>query len=306
MIDLSIIILSYNTKEMLRKCLHALAEVTLKDTKTKYEVIVVDNASTDGSLAMVEKEFPNVIRIKNKSNVGFAKGNNPGVKAAKGNYLLFLNSDAILEEQPEEFPLRSLLAFMNEHPEAGAVTCRVNLMNGKIDDACHRGFPTPWNSLCHFSGLGKLFPHSNLFNGYHLGYNHLDQVHEIDALAGAFMLVRRKAGDDVGWWDEDYFFYGEDLDFCFELKMKGWKIFFVPEVTVVHYKGVSSGIKEVSQDITRATNAEKIFITNARFEAMKIFYQKHYISHYPKLVTYMVMKAIDLKLQSTLHKYKAY
>lgn len=303
MVNLSVIILSYNTKEMLRKCLIALEAEIAKDTKTKYEVIVVDNASTDGSLSMVEKEFPAVIRIHNKSNVGFAKGNNPGVRVAKGEYVLFLNSDAILEKQTEEYPLRFLLSFMDDHPQAGAITCRVNLSNGEIDDACHRGFPTPWNSLCHFSGLGKLFPHSKVINGYHLGYQHLDQVHEIDALAGAFMLVRRKAGDHAGWWDEDYFFYGEDLDFCYELKQKGWKIFFVPDVTVVHYKGVSSGIKDVSQTITKATIQEKIAITNARFEAMKIFYQKHYVAHYPKIVTYLVMKAIDIKLHATLQKY---
>lgn len=303
MVNLSVIILSYNTKEMLRKCLIALQAEIAKDTKTKYEVIVVDNASTDGSLPMIEEEFPTVIRIQNKSNVGFAKGNNPGVRVAKGEYVLFLNSDAILEKQTEEYPLRFLLSFMDDHPQAGALTCRVNLSNGEIDDACHRGFPTPWNSLCHFSGLGKLFPYSKLINGYHLGYQHLNQVHEIDALAGAFMLVRRKAGDQIGWWDEDYFFYGEDLDFCYELKQKGWKIFFVPDVTVVHYKGVSSGIKDVSQTITKATVQEKIAITNARFEAMKIFYEKHYIAHYPKIVTYLVMKAIDFKLQSTLQKY---
>lgn len=206
MTDLSIIILSYNTEAFLRECLKSLFAVLRHDKSITSEVIVVDNASSDNSVAMVKKEFPEVLLIENKENSGFAKGNNLGIKKAKGAYVLFLNSDAVIADTPDALPFRYLLSFMKEHEHVGALTCRVNLPNRTIDDACHRGYPTPWNAFCHFSGLGSLFSSSTFFNGYHMGYRHLDIPHEIDALAGAFMLVKRDAGEAVGWWDEDYFF----------------------------------------------------------------------------------------------------
>ncbi|HYM65402.1 MAG TPA: glycosyltransferase family 2 protein, partial [Candidatus Sulfotelmatobacter sp.] len=131
--------------------------------------------------------------------------------------------------------------------------------------------------------------------GYNLGYMDLSKTHVIDALAGAFMIVRRKAGEEVGWWDEDYFFYGEDLDFCFMLKQKGWKVYYVPEVSILHYKGVSGGIKKDSQKITTASKETKKFATKWRFAAMRIFYKKHYEQKYPWIVTRLVYLGIYLK-----------
>jgi GT2 family glycosyltransferase len=300
MVDLSIIIVSYNTDSFLRECLSALHDRLKDEKEINAEIIVVDNASSDGSVQTVKEHFPKTILIENTANYGFSKANNIGIKKAKGEYLLFLNSDAIFIKQTEKHPLHYLLAFMQEHPTVGAVTCRVSLPSGEIDDACHRGFPTPWNSFCHFSGLGSLFPHSAWLNGYHLGYGSMDQTHEIDALAGAFMLVRRKAGEKLSWWDEDYFFYGEDLDFCYKLKKDGWKIFYIPHISVAHYKGVSSGIKEASKHVSRATAEERKKITYARFDAMKIFYRKHYTTLYPKFVMWLVMKGIDAKMKMTM------
>jgi GT2 family glycosyltransferase len=294
--DLSIVILSYNTKDLLHECLSAVYDRISK--QVLFEVIVVDNASSDDSVTMVKKNFPQVILIENKDNLGFSKGNNVGIKHAKGKYVLFLNSDAIVYKDTVE----TMLAFMGSHRDAGAATCMVAMPNGEIDDASHRGFPTPWNAFCHFSGLGKVFPKSMVFNGYHLGYKDIDKIHEIDALAGAFMLVRREAGEQVGWWDEDYFFYGEDLDFCYKLKQKKWKIYFVPSAKVLHYKGVSGGIKKESQHVTKASKETKIRATNARFDAMKIFYKKHYTKKYHPLLTWAVMQAVDLKKQLTLRK----
>jgi hypothetical protein len=176
--------------------------------------------------------------------------------------------------------------------------------NGQIDDATHRGFPTPWNSLMFFTGLSKLFSKSKIFNGYHMGWLDMNTTHEIDALAGAFMMVRRKAGEEVGWWDEDYFFYGEDLEFCFRLKEKNWKIYYVADISIFHYKGTSGGIRKESKEITTANRETKIRVTNWRYKAMKIFYDKHYKGKYPFLVEWLVKGAVDLKRIKSLHDIK--
>lgn len=297
MTDISIIIVSYNTKVFLQKCLESLCKNQPK--KYLYEIIVVDNDSKDDSVAMVKAEFPDVHLIENKENLGFSKANNVGIKQSTGRYVLFLNSDTEIEEGT----LETMTAFMDMHKEAGAATCAVLMSNGKIDDASHRGFPTPWNAFCHFSGLSKLFPYSMTFNGYNMAWKDLDKVHSIDALAGAFMIVRREAGEKVQWWDEDYFFYGEDLDFCFMLKKHGWKVYYVPTTKILHYKGVSGGIKGVSKEVTTASKETRRRATLARFNAMKIFYTKHYRQIYPGIVTWVVMHAIAIKLWFTLRKY---
>ena len=188
-----------------------------------------------------------------------------------------------------------MVDFMNKTPNAGAATCFIELKNGRLDDSCHRGFPTPWRSLCYFMGLSKFFPKSKFFAGYNMTYLGLNKTHEIDALGGSFMLIRREIGKRLGWWDEDFFFYGEDIDFCFRIKEIGYKIYFVPEYKALHYKGVSSGIKKVSESISKATKETKLFATKHRFNAMRIFYKKHYEKKYPKIVTWLVYGAIWAK-----------
>jgi hypothetical protein len=289
MIDLSIVIVSYNTKDVLKECLESIYK-TIKNLS--FEVIVVDNASKDQTREEISKlEFPNFKFIQNKENLGFSKANNIGVRKTSGRYVLFLNPDVVVHSET----LEGMVYFMDKEREAGAATCKVILTNGKIDDASHRGFPTPWNSFTHFSGLAKLFGKIEHFGGYNLKHLDLSQTHEIDALAGAFMIVRREAGEEVGWWDEDYFFYGEDLDFCYMLQQKGWKIYYVPEFSVLHYKGVSGGLKKVSKDITTADTETKKRSTKARFDAMRIFYKKHYEQKYPWFITHLVYTGISLK-----------
>ncbi|OGH21772.1 MAG: hypothetical protein A3F31_04795 [Candidatus Levybacteria bacterium RIFCSPHIGHO2_12_FULL_38_12] len=287
--DISILIVSYNSKIFLRECIDSIEKNILN--KIKKEIIVVDNASGDGSAETIRNSFKDVILVENKENLGFSKANNIGIKKSKGNYILFLNPDTLVREKSIE----TLLGFLDEHTQVGAVACKVELPNGEIDDASHRGFPTPWNSFCYFSGLTKLFPHSKLFSGYTMGWKDLSTIHEIDACGGAVMLVRRKAGDDVKWWDEDYFFYGEDLDFCYRLKQKGWKIFYYSNVSILHYKGVSSGIKDISKDRTTANKETRNRASKARFDAMRIFYKKHYEKKYPRFVSWLVHKGIDIK-----------
>lgn len=292
---LSVIIVSYNTKNLLRECLRSLFERDRK--KMVFEVFVVDNASADDSAEMVKKEFPQVVLMQNKKNMGFSKANNKAVRKTKGTFILFLNPDTIADLRV----LEEMVAFMEDHGDAGVATCRVNLVNGQLDDACHRGFPTPWNALCYFSGLSRLFPRAQFFNGYNMGWKDMTAAHEIDACAGAFMMVKKEAGASVGWWDEDYFWYGEDIDFCYRLKQKGWKIFFYPTVSIIHYKGVSGGIKEVSLHMTTADRQTKMRATKARFDAMKIFYKKHYAHTYPKVITWLVMQGIAFKMKLALN-----
>lgn len=289
MTDLSIIIVNYNAEAFLRECLLSIRKHV--SNKITYEVIVVDNVSSDGSVAMVREEFKDVSLIANEKNVGFSRANNQGVKKSRGRHVLFLNPDTVIQEGT----LETMVNFMDRERQAGGATCYLEMPNSKLDDASHRGFPTPWNAFCHFSGLARVFPRSLFFNGYNLGWRDLDKTHEIDALAGAFMIVRRTAGEQVGWWDEDFFFYGEDLDFCYRLKGAGWKIFFVPEVRILHYKGVTGGIRKESEGLTTADKETKRRATKARFDAMRIFYEKQYKDKYPGFVRGLVLSAIAIK-----------
>jgi len=287
MLDLSIIIVSYNTREFLKECI---ASIVKNVKKISYEIIIIDNASTDGTAESIK--YKNIKMILNKGNVGFSRANNQGIKASQeSRYVLFLNPDTVIQDQTIE----KMLEFMDAHKDVGASTCKLVMTNGKIDDATHRGFPTPWNAFSHFSGLEKLFPKSKLFAGYSLGWMNFNSVHRIDVLAGAFMLVRRIAGDEVKWWDEDYFFYGEDIDFCYMLKQKGWKIYYVPSVSMIYSKGVSGGIKAVSKEITTASKETKKRATKSRFSAMRIFYKKHYEKKYPWIVNLMVHVGISVR-----------
>ena len=242
----------------------------------------------------------NISYIHNNENLGFSKGNNVAVKKAKGKYVLFLNPDTVVYEKT----IDGMLDFMDEHPEIGASTCFVELPNGKLDDSSHRGFPTPWGAFSHFSGLSKAFPKSKMFGGYNLSYLNTSKTHEVEALAGSFMLVPFTIGEKLGWWDEDYFFYGEDIDFCYRIKKAGYKIYFVPEFKALHYKGISSGIKSVSKDLTKASVETKRWATNHRFNAMEIFYNKHYKKKYSAILTGMVLLGIKLKKQLALRNIK--
>lgn len=285
---LSIIIVHFNTWEFLMQCLQSIRRSTLEESD--YEVLVVDNASAIDNAPLLKKQFPWVGLVQNTTNTGFAAANNRGIAQAIGDNILLLNPDTVVEPTT----LAVMLEYIEAHPKTGAATCKLELANGRLDDACHRGFPTPWNALCYFSGVAGLFPQSTLLNGYHLGYRHLNEPHEIDSACGAFLLVRREAGETVQWLDEDYFWYGEDIDFCYRLKEKGWSIVFVPQVKTLHYKGVSSGIKSHSEEIATADEATKARALTARFDVMRIFYKKHYQEIYPRIVTAATLTGINL------------
>jgi GT2 family glycosyltransferase len=303
-VDLSIVILNYNTKEMTIEAIASIERNYPKEVASgNFEVIVTDNASPDKSLESF-KEYKKSTAITsfhvvdNGGNIGFAAGNNKGIPYAKGRYILFLNPDTVVYPKT----LTTMVEFMDAHTDAGAATCKVVTPSGVIDEASHRGFPTPWNAFTHFSGLEKVFSHSRLFAGYTRGWEDLEKVHTVPAIVGAFMMVRREVGEKIGWWDEDYFFYGEDLQFCYNINALGYKIYYVPQVRILHYGGVSSGIKKQSQNVTTANIDTKRKVQGWRFDAMRIFYKKNYKSSYPPFVHWLVMRGITMLHKKNLPK----
>ncbi|MEK7524959.1 MAG: glycosyltransferase family 2 protein [Patescibacteria group bacterium] len=287
--DLSIIIVNYNTSDLLADCLRSVFAAAAP--KNGLEVIVVDNASSDGSSQMVAGQFKQVKLVRNKANLGFARANNEGSKVAKGKYLLFLNSDTVVKRYSLVKPLK----FLKNHPKVGAVTIKLILGDGSLDIDNHRGFPTPWASFCHFFGLSGLFPHSTIFNPYHLGLKKLNRIHAIPVAAGSFLLMPAKLFDQIGRWDEAYYFYGEDIDLCYRLNEAGYKIIYYPKVSTIHLKGASSGLRRETAAIAKPDRATRIRVARASVEAMKIFYAKFYAQKYPRLITWFVLSAITLK-----------
>ena len=286
----SIIIVNFNSGEYLKKCIDSIYQSSLSGGN--FEIIIVDNNSQDTSLASIQNtKKNNLMVLRNFGNIGFAKANNLGIKKSKGEYILLLNPDTLLQNDT----LEKILDYMETDKNVAVATPRLELPNGAIDDACHRGFPTPFNSLFYFMGLSELFPHSTFFNGYHLGYQNMDKTHVIDSCVGAFMMIRKNVGDELKWLDEDYFWYGEDVDFCYRIKQKGYKVIYLPGTKVTHFKGISSGIKNHSKELSTASEETRKLATKARFEVMKLFYKKHYLNKYPKIITDLVFLGINLK-----------
>jgi len=291
-IDLSVIILSYNTEELLRNCLRSIFKSELG--KYSMEVIVVDNNSSDGSVEMVKNEFKDKVKlIESKKNLGYSGGNNVGLKHAQGEYILFLNSDT--EVISEAFKL--VVDYMEKNPKVGALTPKTILFSGGMDPDCHRGFPTPWASVTYFIGLENLFPQSKLFGQYHQLYKDLTKIHEMDAGFGTFLLTRKKIMDKLGGWDDNYFFYGEDLDLFYRIKEDGWKVVFYPKPIVTHYKGASSGLRKESEKmgVLKVDRETRLRAAKESVRAMELFYKKFYKDKYPKWVTFFILTAIRIK-----------
>ncbi len=247
--ELSIIILTYNSANELPNCLGSLYEFNREKLLSgEWEVIVIDNNSTDQTILNLEKNrgaYPNLVIRKNQDNLGFGAGNNAAAKEARGNYLLFLNPDTVVENDSMSLPLD----YLKHHPDTGAVSVKLLLGNGQIDMTCHRGFPTPWNSFCYFSGLTRIFPRSRLFAGYTLGNKDLSSSHQVDAINGAFFMMPRALGQTLGFFDEAFYWKGEDLDLCYRLVQKGFKVMYLPQAVVHHFKGAPGGHKRVSKTL---------------------------------------------------------
>ncbi|PIR96114.1 MAG: glycosyl transferase family 2 [Candidatus Doudnabacteria bacterium CG10_big_fil_rev_8_21_14_0_10_42_18] len=270
-IDISIIVLSYQSQMHLEVLLPSIEESA---KGLSVETIIVDNGSTDGSKEWLKQQMDkgaNFKLISLADNLGFSKGNNLGIKEAKGRYILLLNPDTKLSPDT----LQTMTGFMDNHPEVGAGGCKLVKPDGKLDLACRRRFPNPVNSF------------KRLFLTDNKDYNYTDiddnQSMEVDSVVGAFMFIRREATEKIGLLDEKFFMYGEDLDWCWRCKEAGYKVWYLPETTVLHYKGESS--KKVS--------FKALFWFH---EAMWIFYKKHYSPKYFFIFNWIVWLGIYLRL----------
>ena len=270
------------------RCLESLK---LAEDKLELDIWVVDNDSEDLSLKKAKNKFSKIHYIENKENLGFGAANNQVLKQVKSEYILLLNPDTEVEKDT----LPVMLDFMQNYPEVGAATCKALKSIGSLDWAYHRGFPTPWASLLYFLGNDRL---------YHLTGRNMDQIHEVDAISGSFFFTKKSVLDKVGLFDEDYWLYAEDIDLSYRIKKAGFKIMYVPQVKVTHFKGVSSGIKAHSQQITTATDESRIKAFNSFYKTMIIFYRKNLARNYPFFINWLVYGGINLRWMLAKRKLK--
>lgn len=285
-VDLAVVIVSYNTKSLLRDCLQS---VVNSSSQASYAVCVVDNASTDGSAEMVRAEFPEVQLIDRSSNAGYSVANNIGLRWFGFNqqdaisaddlprYGLLLNPDTTVPEQA----FAEMVAFMDAHPQSGVAGPCVRRPDGSLDKACKRSFPTPAVSLYRMLGLGKLFPKSHTFNSYNLEYLSDTAVAQVDSVVGAYMQLRREAIEEVGLLDEAFFMYGEDLDWAKRIKDAGWEVWYNGEAEITHVKEAAS---------SQSSKSRIDF-----YEAMWIFYDKHYRANTSWLLDKLILLGIIVK-----------
>ena len=272
--DLSVIIVSYNVRYFLEQCL---ISVRRASENLDCEVFVVDNNSTDGSCSMVSREFPEMVLIMNNENRGFSAANNQALKSASGRYILLLNPDTIVEENT----FKSCISFMDNHPDAGATGVRMINGKGKLLPESKRALPTPRTAFFKMSGLSFLFPKSRFFNRYYLG--HLDslQTTKADIISGAFMFLRSDAVRKTGLLDEEFFMYGEDVDYSYRLQKAGYNNYYFPGAKIIHYKGES-------------TRKENLNTVVNFYRAMLIFVRKHFSNGSMKGFTHFIQAAIFL------------
>ncbi len=278
--SLAIVILNYNRADLLADCLESIYAAPTRCTLT---VWVVDNASSDGSAAMVRTRFPQAQLIVSPINGGFSHGNNLALRqiltdAYATDYVLLLNNDTLVPAGA----LDGLVEYLEQHDEVGAVGPKLLLPDGSLDLACRRSFPTPEVALYRMLGLARLFPHSPRFARYNMTYLDPDQETEVDALVGACMLLRHQVLREVGLLDEAFFMYGEDLDWAYRIKTYGWRIVYYPRVIVHHYKRAAS--------TRRAIPSVRAF-----YDAMRIFHRKHYAATTPAALNALIELGITLK-----------
>lgn len=270
--EISVIIVNYNVRHFLEQCLASVIP-SLKDFEN--EVIVVDNNSTDGSTAMINSKFPGVILIRNASNLGFGAANNQALEIARGENILFLNPDTVIQETT----ISECLAFMDKHPGAGAAGVKMIDGKGRFLPESKRGLPTPATAFYRISGLNHIFPRSRKFNRYYMGHLPESEVQQVEVLTGAFFLTRREVLEITGHFDESFFMYGEDIDLSYRILEKGYKIYYLPEPSIIHYKGEST---------SRGTLNYILHF----YKAMIIFNRKHFAGKSIRLFSWIINIAI--------------
>jgi O-antigen biosynthesis protein len=295
LINVSVIIVNYNVKDLLEQCINSILAAS---KNLNAEIIVVDNNSFDGSTELLKSKFSSNSSIKiieSPVNLGFAKANNLGAEEAKGEYLLILNPDTILQEDT----LEKTLQFHKTNPGMGALTCKLILPSGKLDLACRRSFPTPSVAVYRILGLSKLFKKSKVFGKYNLTYLNEDETYEVDSIVGAFMLIKKSVYASLNGFDEDYFMYGEDLDLCYRIKQAGYKNYYYHGTSIIHYKGESTKKSSISY-VSNFYGAMQIFVKKnlkTRFWLMDVliklsimyraalsYFKRFLASYYPLLL----------------------
>lgn len=267
---LSVIIVSYNVKYHLEQCIRSVRKAS---EALDADIWVVDNASSDNSIGYLQTLFPEIHYICNTENVGFSRANNQAIHQCEGEYVLLLNPDTIVAEDT----LKGCVDFLDTHPEVGATGVRMLNADGTFAPESRRGFPTPFVSFCKMTGLSDLFPKSPIFGRYYMKYLDENEANPIEVISGAFNMLRRKALDEVGLLDEDFFMYGEDIDLSYRLFTAGWKNYYLP-YNILHYKGES-------------TQKSSFRYVHVFYQAMLIFFNKHYKRKY-LFIGYLIRLAV--------------
>ena len=275
--DFSICIVSLNAAGYLRGCLQSLREAT---HEAQYEVIVVDNGSTDGTAGLLAREFPEVQRIANAENLGYTAPMNQALRAGSGRYLVQLNADTLVQAGAFD----RLLAYMDAHPQVGICTPKMLNRDGSFQRQCRRSAARPWDVITYFTGLWKLFPRSPLFGRYLLTYLPEDETCEVEAVSGSCMVIRRAVVDAIGYLDETYFAYQEDSDFCFRARQAGWKVFFLPEAQITHFGGQGGSGHQPYRGIYHW------------HRSYLVYYRRHLARDYFFLVNWLMYAGMALKL----------
>jgi len=280
MIDLSVVIVNYNVAYFLEQCLHSVFKA---QGNLNLEVFVVDNDSVDGSVEMVRSKFPQVKLLANKKNVGFSTANNQAIKESGGKYVLLLNPDTLVEEDTFE----KSVAFMNDHPDGGGLGVKMIDGRGRFLAESKRGLPTPKVAFYKIFGLSALFPKSKTFGQYHLGYLSKNEIHSVPVLSGAFMLMRKECLDKVGFLDESFFMYGEDIDLSYRITQGGYKNYYFPKTRIIHYKGES----------TKKSSVNYVIVF---YRAMLIFARKHFSTRHARFYSYLINIAVYIRASIAL------
>ncbi len=273
--SLSIVIVNFNTEKLLKGCLES---VYAGANGTPLTIWVVDNNSHDESVSMVKSHFPKVQVVENRQNLGFSKANNLVISQSRSDYILLLNPDTVIIDDAIE----RMVKFMEAHPKIGIAGCKVLNRDGTLQLACRRSIPTPRVAFFRLSGLSRLFPKNRVMAEYNMTYADPEQTHEVDAVSGAFLMIRKKVVEEIGLLDERFFMYGEELDWCLRAKRAGWSVVYCPDAQIVHYKGESTKY-----------NSRKATIEFYR--AMYLFHKKHFARNYSPLMNGVIYTGIAFK-----------
>ncbi len=272
---LSIIIVNYNVRDFL---MHALESIQRAVVNIPHEIFIVDNASVDGSVEMVKNRFPDLNLIENQINRGFAAANNQAMKASSGEFIVLINPDTVVQEDT----FSRLIEFMEKNPDAGAATCKILNPDGSFSVDSRHSIPTPMTAFWKQIGFSRLFPKSKIFARYNLTYLDENEIYPVDAISGSFMFIRRATFEKVGYLDENYFMYCEDVDYCYRITRSGWKVYYAPVSDIIHYKGES----------TKKNNLDYVLNFN---KSLYLFYKKHFHQKYFFFFAWFILLGIFLR-----------